>query len=216
MAHGTRATMSGTDKDQQTTKHLNNVEQAIQTAKKLLAKHGYPDDLRTVVVIGSIDQMIEHHAALLLLIRSGLVGSAFALERSIVEGMYRGLWINFCATHDEVKKFEKDDKIPLTMAEMAEAIDEKYQEQGFFADLKKRGWYSLNSYTHTGMLQLGRRFTGHDLKPAYTEEQIYEVTTTATTCILLLVGKFLAVQNHAEESAAAERLIDTYGPASER
>jgi hypothetical protein len=67
-----------------------------------------------------------------------------------------------------------------------------------------------------GMLQLGRRFTGHDLKPAYTEEEIFEVTTTATTCILLLVGGFLAVQNHPDESTAIERLIKTYGPASKR
>ena len=206
--------MGETNKRPATTEHLNRVEKRIRTARRLLAQHGYPDDLRTVVVSGFIDQMIEHHAALLLLIRSRLVGSAFALVRSIVEGMYRGLWINYCATDDEIKKFEKDDQIRLTMAEMAEAIDEKYHAQGFFAAMKERGWYSLNSYAHTGMLQLGRRFTGHDLELAYTEEQIYEVTTTATTCTLLLVGKFLAVQNHAEESAAAERLIGTYGPAS--
>jgi hypothetical protein len=194
--------MTGTNKDQQPTEHLNKIDQAMKAAKKLLAQHGYPDDLRTVVVIGFIDQMVEHHTALLLLIRSSLVGSGFALVRTIVEGMYRALWINCCATDGAIEKFEKDDKVPLTLAQMAHVLDDKYGTEGFFAELKERGWHSLSSYVHTGMLQLGRRFTRHDPKPAYTKEEIYEVTTTATTCILLLVGRFLAVQNRAEESIA--------------
>lgn len=32
----------------------------------MLAKHGYPDDLRTVVVVDFIDQIIEHRDAVLL------------------------------------------------------------------------------------------------------------------------------------------------------
>ena len=86
----------------ETGEHLNRVERAIQEAKRLLAEHGYPDTPRTVVVVGLIDQMIEHHEATLLLIRNGKIGSAFALERSIFEGAYRGLWINFCATDAEI------------------------------------------------------------------------------------------------------------------
>ncbi len=55
------------------------------------------------------------------------VGSAFALARSIVESMFRGLWLNFCATDAEVHEFERADKLPLNMTEMARAIDQKYQ-----------------------------------------------------------------------------------------
>jgi hypothetical protein len=200
----------------ETTEHLKKVEAAIQATKALLARHKYPDDLRTVVVAGFIDQMIEHHGALLLLIRSGKVGSAFALVRSVFESMYRGLWINFCATDAEIQKFEKDDNITPTLADMAKAIDDKYRANGFFADLKKRGWYALNSYTHTGMLQLGRRFTGHNLEPAYSEVEIFEVTTTATTCVLILVSRFFAVQNHADECKETERRVESYGPALAR
>ena len=162
-------------------------------------------------MIGFIDQMIEHHDAMLLLIRSGKVGSAFALARSIVESMYRGLWINFCATDAEIQDFERSDGLPVTMTEMARAIDEKYRAVGFFEDLKNRSWRSLCSYTHTGLLQLGRRFTGVNLQPAYDEEAIREATTSVTTCILLLVGKFLAVQNHDAECLEAEGLVGTYG-----
>jgi hypothetical protein len=199
---------------QETVEHLSEIETVIGEAKRLLSRHGYPDTLRTVILAGCLDQMIEHHEAMLLLIRNGKVGSAFALARSIVESMYRGLWLNFCATDAQIEQFERKDELPLTMAEMADAIDEKYRAEGFFADLKKRTWPALNSYTHSGMLQLGRRFTGHKVEPSYKDGEIAAVTTTVTTCILLLVSKFLAVQNHPEDSREVEALLGTYGPAA--
>jgi|SRR5579859_3273020 len=198
----------------ETLEHLNKVEKVIGEAKRLLSRHGYPDTLRTVILAGCLDQMIEHHDAMLLLMRNGKVGSAFALARSIVESMYRGLWLNFCATDAQIEQFERKDELPLTMAEMADAIDEKYRAEGFFADLKKRTWPALNSYTHSGMLQLGRRFTGQKVEPSYKDGEIAAVTTTVTTCILLLVSKFLAVQNHPEDSREVEALLGTYGPAA--
>jgi hypothetical protein len=196
--------------------HLDNVETAIRSAKLLLARDGYPDNLRTVVVIGFLDQMVEHHGAMLLLIRNGQVGSAFALARSIVESMFRGLWINLPATDPEIAAFERDDEIPLRMPALSQAIDQAYGAGDLFEDLKNRGWAALCSYTHTGILQLGRRFTGHNVQPAYNEAEIFEVTTTATTCILLLVGRFLIVQGHASLGQEADRLIETYGPVARR
>lgn len=195
---------------------LQKVERAIQAAKALLNRHGYADDLRTVLVVGFLDQMIEQHGALLLLIRSAMVGSAFALARGIFEGMYRGLWINFCATDDEIKEFEKEDRLPLAIRDMARAIDAACRARGFFTDLIDRGWKPLNSYTHTGLLQLGRRFTGHKLEAAYRDGEIVEVTTTATTCVLLLISGFFAVQNHPGEVKETDKLIETYGPALSR
>src|SRR5215475_3207770 len=114
----------------------------------MLSAHHYPDDLRTVLVAGLIDIVIEHHESMLLLIRNGKAGSAFALARSIFESMYRGMWINFCATDKEIERFEKSDDIPHTLAELANAIDTAYKANGFFTGLKRRAWKALNSYTH--------------------------------------------------------------------
>ena len=60
------------------------------------------------------------------------------------------------------------------------------------------------------MLQLGRRFTGHNLQPSYSDEEIEGVATGTTTCILKLAGKFLAVQNHEIECKAVEALVGTW------
>lgn len=196
-----------------TIQHLCQVEIAIQKLKEALNGCKIADDLRNLIVAGTIDQLIEHHASILLLVRSDKVGSAFALSRSVIEGMYRGLWINFCATEDEVKRFEQEDKLP-TMDKLAQAIDEKYRAEGFFDDLRKRAWPHLCSYAHTGMLQLGRRFTGHQLIPNYRDGEIVEMTTSITTAILTMTSKFLARLNLGQESLQAERLIDTFGPAA--
>src|SRR5439155_17873438 len=160
--------------------------------------------------------MIEHHEAMLVLIRAGKVGSAFALARSIFESMYRGMWINFVATDQEIEQFEKNDKIPLTLGKLADAIDKGYRADGRFADLKRRAWKALNSYTHTGLLQLGRRFTGHKLQPAYRDQEIVDVTTSTTTCVLVLVSRFFAVHNFADDVNETDKLIASYGPAARR
>jgi len=198
----------------ETEEHLKKVEGAVAQANHILAQHDYPDNSRTVIVIGLLATMIEHHRAMLLLIRNARVGSAFTLARSIVESMYRGMWINGCATDQQIQAFEADDKFPVNMPDMAKAIDEAYRAHGFFENLRERGWAALCSYTHSGMLQLGRRFREHKVQPNYDDREIYEATTTVTTCILLLAGKFLAYQNHVAECRAVEALVGIYGPAA--
>jgi len=52
-----------------------------------------------------IDQVLEHHAAILLLLLSGMTGSAFALTRPVTEAVVRGVWLTACATDAQVMKF---------------------------------------------------------------------------------------------------------------
>ena len=200
--------------ESETKEHLKRVEGAIQAARAIIGKHRYPEeDLRTVIVLGLINQTGEHHDSLLLLIRSGFVGSALALARGIFDNLYRGLWFNCCATDAEIQHFEKNDKLPpgLKMPQMAKAIDAKYQAGDFYQNFMKTFWSPLCSYAHTGMLQLGHRFNGDKVEGVYGDRQILAVTTIATNCFLMLAGRFLAAQNHAEESNAVEELKHTYG-----
>ncbi|HVZ61645.1 MAG TPA: hypothetical protein VG892_12745 [Terriglobales bacterium] len=188
------------------------VEAALQAAKQILARQEYvitdqQAQLRIPLVISLIDQAIEHHEAMLLLITRDMTGSAFALARSVVEGVYRGLWINQGATHEEIQRFTQKDEISISMGKLSEVIDASNNTETFFADLKKRSWDVLNSYTHNGMMQLSRRFTGTDLQPAYTDGQISEIMTIVTTRILLLIMSFLGLRGHANERAEVEALL---------
>jgi len=203
--------------------HLKQVEAAIQNAKPILEKHAADynmQDKRTLMVLCFISQMFEHHEATLVLVMHDQIGSAFALARSIVEGVYRGLWINLGATDEQVERFARTDEINLGMTALAQANDGTYKlgkNVDFFQDFKKRSWDALNSYTHTGMMQLARRFSEHEFKPDYTEKQVVQITTALTTLILILAVYFLTARGdkYMDAANAVEKLTRAYGPLAE-
>lgn len=192
--------------------HLIRCEKAIQSIKPILGQHGFPAESRNLTVIGFISWLIEHHEAILLLTTHDMPGSATALLRPVVEGSYRALWINLPATDTEVKIFTEKDKIDLNFGEIATALDGAYGTAGFFQGLKDRTWKHLNSYTHGGMLQIGRRFTKNEVANNYTDDEIYEMTTTATTIILLTVSSFLKRNGHTDSGETIQGFLETYGP----
>src|SRR5208282_1701666 len=102
---------------------LKQAEDVVNEVKQILSKYGFSDEEWSTVVIGFIAQAIEHHEAISLLLRSGLVGSGFALLRPVVEILVRGVWITTCATESQVTKFRDQDKLDLTFGGMSEAID---------------------------------------------------------------------------------------------
>jgi hypothetical protein len=189
---------------------IKKAEATIAPIRELLNKYGYPDDPKTLVAVCFIDQSFEHHAALMMLIRQGLTGSAFALLRSLVEIMYRGVWIVTAASANEVRRFVEKDEIRLTMAEMAEATD-KACNIDFFLKFKKKAWEGMNSYAHTGLLQLGRRFKSQQLAPAYTNEEISQLISIATGTIVMLVRPFLAFHGHVEDAKKMDQLGEAFG-----
>lgn len=192
-------------------------EAAVQAAKPILGRYNDEVDatphLKTLLVLGFMSQVIEHHEEMLVLITEGMTSSAFALARSIFEGMYRGLWIDRAATEAEIEHFIKKDKIQISISTMAKEIDKAYGSGNSFDDLKKREWNALNSYTHNGMLQLGRRFTEREL--AYTDAQRAEIMSAVTKCVLMLIALFLSRRGFVHECSEVEKLISSCGPMSE-
>jgi hypothetical protein len=173
--------------------------------KKVITPLKCADDEWSTTVAAFIDQAFEHHTATILLIRSSLFGSAFALLRSIVEIVVRGVWIATCATDAQIKKFREKDEIDPSFGEMSKAIDAKCGID-FFHDLKTKSWDALNSYTHTGALQLGRRFNGNKLEPSYREGEKIEVIPMSTTMLLMIVRPFLAKHGHNNEAAEIDQI----------
>jgi hypothetical protein len=192
--------------------HLILCEKAMQSAKPILGKHGLPSDRRTLTVIGLISLLIEYQESILLLEMHNYPGSASTLSRPIVESAYRALWINLPATDTEVKKFIEKDKIDLEFGEIATTLDNAYGMGDFFQDFKARAWKHLNSYTHGGMHQIGRRFVKDEVANNYREEEIYEMTTSVTTIILLTISFFLKRHGHADSGEQIQALLEIYGP----
>lgn len=125
------------------------------------------------------------------------------------------MWLNLPATDAELKKFNEQDQIDIKFGDMAAALDLAYGTQDLFRGLKKRSWDALNSYTHGGMLQIGRRFVKHEVLNNYSEGAIYEITTSVTTVVLILISVFLKKYGHADSGKEIDALMETYGPGSE-
>ena len=185
---------------------LKQAEETVLRVKAVLNRDKTSDDERSTSVVGMIDQVLEHHTAILLLLRSGMTGSAFALTRPVTETVVRGVWLTACATDAEVMKFVEKDRIEPSYGEMSEAIDTMCGID-YFAGFKTQTWKVLNSYTHTGMLQIGRRFTGDQLQPSYTDAERVEVLRVITASVLLLVRPFLARQGHLDSAKEIDMLM---------
>ncbi|HEU5351644.1 MAG TPA: hypothetical protein VFU55_08605 [Terracidiphilus sp.] len=195
--------------------HLVRCEKAMQSAKPILGSHSFPTDPRTLTVIGFISMLIEFHESILLLVMHDMPGSASTLFRPVVEGASRALWINVPATDAEVKSFNEKDGIGLKFGEIAAALDRTYGTEDYFVDFKNRAWKHLNSYTHVGMHQIGRRFVKNEVANNYSEQEIYEMTTSVTTTVLLTISFFLKRHGHDDSGNQIQALLETYGPVAD-
>lgn len=72
------------------------------------------------------------------------------------------------------------------LATVGAEIDKAFGLEGFFDNFLNGAGKALHSYTHIGLLQLGRRFRGTDLAANYREEEIVEVIRTSTSAVFMV------------------------------
>ena len=107
-------------------KHLDRVRDTVSEVDRIVSSHRYASDRRTVMVMGLLSTIIQHHRSMLQLIKSaGTAGSSWALARDVVKGTRYGLWINSCATEEQILRIEQEDEFPLSIPEMTKEIDDE-------------------------------------------------------------------------------------------
>jgi hypothetical protein len=147
---------------------------------------------------------------MLQLIKSGTVGSSCALARDLVKGTRYGLWINSCATEEQILQIEEADEFPFGIPEVIKEIEAAYCTDRFFEGLKNRWGTKLYKYSRSDIFQLGRWEIGASSGLHLDDGEIREATTIATLCIVLLAGKFLAGQGHSADCELIETLAADY------
>jgi hypothetical protein len=109
------------------------------------------------MVMGLPYTIIQHHRSMLHLIKSaGTAGSSWALARDILKGTRYGLWINSCATEEQILQIERADEFPFGIPEMIKEIEAAYCTDRFFENLKNRWGTQLYKYSRSDIFQLGR------------------------------------------------------------
>lgn len=166
------------------------VDQAIQNVE-------VSSEDRFRVSAACFDLTQEHHRAITSLIRENLIGSSFALVRSIFESYLRGLWLLHCATDLEVERFIKLDKINLDCWQLIGAIEgiDGFQA-GTLKLVKQNSWREMNSYTHSGMMQISRRLTDSTIEPKYSHGAILEVIEFANALAILATIAVAGMSNN--------------------
>ena len=109
-----------------------------------------------ILVAAFFSLSLEHHGAILHLIREGQFdGSAFALVRPLIDAAYRAHWIYACAKPEIVLRIKKGEDVYPGLPNMASEIEKRSDAGGIFATI---GPYlrALHGYTHGGLEQLGR------------------------------------------------------------
>ena len=140
---------------------------------------------RNRISAGCFHQALEHHEAIVHLIRRNLFGSAMALVRPLFEIYVRGIWLGKCASESELKAFQKG-RIDKTFGELVAEIEEhEGYNVGVLAWVKENSWSAMNDFTHGGPLQVIRRITVDSITPNYTAEEIAETVTFAGAIGLL-------------------------------
>jgi hypothetical protein len=179
--------------------------------RQLFHRHEYPQDTRTFLLRAYVDIALEHHDAIWLLAKCRLNGSAFAMVRLVYDAMFRAFWINKVASEQQIEQATRDE-LGFPLEKILVEIKRDYfndrppeEAQLFdsFLQLIKEAWGPMCSYTHSGALQLARRFTGDELKPDYSEGAIAEALNLVTVALLLLLHTFfvsMKCQQEAEET----------------
>lgn len=193
-------------------KHSAKVEDMLQKGKALtnwIAANQHaleiPGDSASLIPSLQFDQCIEHHVGIVGLVDAHVYGSAFALLRASTESLVRGVWLRNCATEDQRNAYTDNDKLPrgLTFHDMVNACTAVVGfGEGCWLTSLAASWSAMNSYTHSGTLQLGRRLQGKEIFPNYEPEEIIEVLKTSATSALVAIKQIAKIA--AKDALVAE------------
>ena len=192
-------------------RHLVKVRHTMNEVDRIVSSHKYPSDKRTVIVMGLLSTIDGHLGDMLRLLKhGGNYASVAALARDVLNGTRYGLWMNSCATDEQVLRIEQDDEFPLTIPEMTKEIETAYSKDSFFENLKNHWATQLYKYSRSEIVNLGRWSIDPDSRLQYDDKDIRQITTIAILCIVLLAGKFVASQGHSADCKSLETLAGDY------
>lgn len=134
----------------------------------------------------------EHHQSIVLLLSNAkpICSTAFAIVRLVYESFIRGLWLQHCATDEQVQVFAKGGRLKMGIPTLLKAIKtiEGYSS-GQLSTVHEQSWDAMCAFTHTGAHQIQRWNTSTSIEASYAESEVAEVLrSTGTFALLSLLG----------------------------
>jgi hypothetical protein len=173
----------------------------------------YPHDDRRALLATFISVAQSHHEAILLLAgQERLVSSAFALFRPMVEAAYRGLFVAFLATDEQIETIKAGGEPYGRFNKLANDLDDKFQTDGMYSQYAGDAWKILNGYTHGGLEQLARRINEEGmLGDHFDPEEIQSLLASSSSLLTRTVIPFLQVMDRSDAAhAVSMKYVELY------
>lgn len=166
------------------------IEQSAEISlslQEMLSEQGNLDR-RAYLAMAYLNLALDHREALLLLVKVGAFASATALQRSLLEAAVSGIWIDLCASDNQVDQVLKIERPPPPFERMAEKLRTSHHLGEWFEVLKSH-YKILNDYTHGHSRQISRWLSSGCAGPGYDAGQMIETLHHSD-----LVGLLAALQ----------------------
>jgi hypothetical protein len=168
------------------------VQKALDAAKQfgeqlevIVTSKKYPACDRDMLLLAYWELISDFRRGVHALIKSEFFASAFALVRPVVESLVRA-HVALKGSEAELQRLQTDD-YRVNLEKIGPWIDAEFGLEGLMEHfLNERTRDALHSYTHAGLLQIGRRFDSGYVKPKYSDGELVEVIRVATSAIFML------------------------------
>lgn len=161
-------------------------------------------DERKALLVAHWTLMIEYHMSITSLLQQNLSGGAFSLMRPLTEAWLRAHLV--VSGNDKVFQSIKDDSYRTNFGEVPKQIDDAFGLEFFGKNLSPSVISALHSFTHSGGMQIARRFKGLSFEPSFSDEEKWRlvyISLLALSMTTILVTKTLGFD---EESAEATKM----------
>jgi hypothetical protein len=152
----------------------------------------FPADERIRIGAACFHLAQEHHDAIIVLVKSRLYGSAWALARLLLEAYVRGTWLLQHAMQQDLEDYMKG-RCPKFGALVAAIGTEPKTGGAWLAEMKRRYWSVLNEYTHGGASQVTRRNTSDAIESAYGEAELRALLAFAGEVAIRVAAELFAL-----------------------
>jgi hypothetical protein len=161
-------------------------------------------DERKALLVAHWTLMIDYHMSVTSLLQQNLCGGAFSLMRPLTEAWLRAHLV--VSAKNSVVESIKKDTYQTDFKSVPKQIDKAFGLEFFGKNLSPGVISALHSFTHSGGMQIARRFNGQTIEPTFSDEERWRlvyISLLALAMTTILATKTLGFD---EESAAATKM----------
>lgn len=193
---------------------VNRLNEFLREANSLIQQGHFQRSRRKVIAASHLTVTLDHGAAISILIESQQYNSAAALLRIMYEALICGLWIQRCATDEEITFFVEndflknvDDNKRYVFQDLVSVVTNELSYGNMFEYIKREFWNPFCSFTHSGIYLVDKNVGTDFIGMTYDEAEIDEILNFA---LYFSAPAFIELSNIADLTEKADSIVNKY------